>query len=47
VSGADPHRIPPSLVRSADASVVGKVYGAQLSDIEDPCAQAVRRTTGT
>jgi hypothetical protein len=28
-----------------DASVVGGVYGAQLPDIDDPRAQAVRRTT--
>ena len=31
-----------------EASVVGGVYGAQLPDIDDPRAQAVRRiTTGT
>jgi hypothetical protein len=28
-----------------EASVVGGVYGAQLSDIDDPRAQAVRHTT--
>jgi hypothetical protein len=28
-----------------EASVVGGVYGAQLRDIDDPRAQAVRRTT--
>jgi hypothetical protein len=28
-----------------EASVVGGVYGAQLPDIDDPRAQAVRRTT--
>jgi diketogulonate reductase-like aldo/keto reductase len=28
-----------------DASVVGGVYGTQLPDIDDPRAQAVRRTT--
>jgi hypothetical protein len=28
-----------------EASVVSGVYGAQLSDIDDPRAQAVRRTT--
>jgi hypothetical protein len=27
-----------------EASVVGGVYGAQLPDIDDPRAQAVRRT---
>ena len=31
-----------------DASVVGGIYGAQLADIDDPRAHAVRRlTTGT
>jgi aryl-alcohol dehydrogenase-like predicted oxidoreductase len=30
-----------------EASVVGGVYGAQLPDIDDPRAQAVRRTTTT
>jgi aryl-alcohol dehydrogenase-like predicted oxidoreductase len=30
-----------------EASVVAGVYGAQLPDIDDPRAQAVRRTTGT
>jgi diketogulonate reductase-like aldo/keto reductase len=28
-----------------DAAVVGGVYGAQLADIDDPRAEAVRRTT--
>ena len=28
-----------------EASAVGGVYGAQLPDIDDPRAQAVRRTT--
>jgi aryl-alcohol dehydrogenase-like predicted oxidoreductase len=28
-----------------EASVVGGIYGAQLADIDDPRAQAVRRTT--
>jgi hypothetical protein len=28
-----------------EASVVAGVYGAQLPDIDDPCAHAVRRTT--
>jgi hypothetical protein len=28
-----------------EASVVGGVYGAQLPDIDDPRAHAVRRTT--
>jgi hypothetical protein len=28
-----------------DAAVVGGVYGAQLPDIDDPRAHAVRRTT--
>jgi hypothetical protein len=28
-----------------EASVVDGVYGAQLADIDDPRAQAVRRTT--
>ena len=28
-----------------EASVVAGVYGAQLPDIDDPRAQAVRRTT--
>jgi hypothetical protein len=30
-----------------DASVVSGVYGAQLPDIDDPRAQAVRSTTTT
>jgi hypothetical protein len=31
-----------------EASVVGGIYGAQLRDIDDPLAQAVRLTiTGT
>jgi hypothetical protein len=28
-----------------EASVVGGIYGAQLPDIDDPRAQAVRSTT--
>ena len=28
-----------------EASVVGGIYGAQLPDIDDPRAEAVRRTT--
>jgi hypothetical protein len=30
-----------------EASVVTGIYGAQLSDIDDPRAQAVRRTTAS
>jgi hypothetical protein len=30
-----------------DASVVSGIYGAQLPDIDDPRAQAVRRTTNS
>src|SRR2546422_826169 len=30
-----------------EAAVVSGIYGAQLADIDDPRAQAVRRTTGT